>query len=85
MLRLQGCRLLRTAKAVEHHGPAATCYQSNCRGTTFEASVSDVMEAVYYGRKVYGPSGSEQELPEPGRLFCLTGGSPCRMSSRCIS
>lgn len=68
----RGCPLLRTKYAVEQHAPAAQCHSANTLESfsTIVDSVSNAAEAVYFGEKT--------DLPPPGSLFSLAGGSPCQ-------
>lgn len=68
----RGCPLLRINYAVEQHAPAAQCHSANILESfsTIVNSVSNVAEAVYFGE--------ETDLPQPGSLFSLAGGSPCQ-------
>lgn len=68
----RGCPLLQIKAAVEQHAPAAQCHSANVLEpfSTIVDSVSNVAEAVYFGKKT--------DLPPPGSLFSLAGGSPCQ-------
>ena len=68
----RGCPLLQIKAAVEQHAPAAECHSANILEpfSTIVDSVSNAAEAVYFGEKT--------ELPQPGSLFSLAGGSPCQ-------
>ncbi|KAG0667570.1 hypothetical protein C6P46_000106 [Rhodotorula mucilaginosa] len=68
----RGCPLLRIKYAVEQHAPAAQCHSANILESfsTIVNSVSNAAEAVYFGE--------ETDLPQPGSLFSLAGGSPCQ-------
>lgn len=68
----RGCPLLKTKFAVEQHAPAAQCLSANVLEpvTTIINSVSNAAEEVYFGETT--------DLPQPGSLFSLAGGSPCQ-------
>ena len=68
----RGCPLLQIKAAVEQHAPAAECHSANILEpfSTIVDNVSNAAEAVYFGEKT--------ELPQPGSLFSLAGGSPCQ-------
>ncbi|GAA5884403.1 hypothetical protein JCM3774_001514 [Rhodotorula dairenensis] len=68
----RGCPLLKTKVAVEQHAPAAECLSANVLEpvTTIVNSVSNAAEELYFG--------AATDLPKPGSLFSIAGGSPCQ-------
>lgn len=76
----KGCSLVRVRHAVEHHGPALSCLRSNALHSlsSYEDAASNLIERLYY--RLADPDGQEEQddLPPPGGVFSIAGGSPCQ-------